>query len=282
MRVEVNGVHLYFDVEGPNLVPDGPVMKEMPTLLLLHGGPGFDHSGFKPAFSPLADSAQLIYIDHRGNGRSDRSSSEHWTFEQWADDIAEFCNVLGIENPAVLGLSFGGMVAQAYAIRHAGQPSKLILMSTAGRMRFDRSLEAFERLGGAEVRDVAARFWDNVGPETVEEYIGKCMPYYNRTPQDLDGQKRTVMNMELLYHFNGPDGEAKSFNFLPDLGKVKCPTLVLAGLEDPITPPADSEDMLSALPADLARLEVLPDCGHGTYRDAPDATFELIRDFLAE
>src|SRR5213592_2868208 len=71
MQVLVNGVRLFFDVEGAKLVPDGPVMREKPTLLLLHGGPGFDHSIYKPAYSALADIAQIVYLDHRGNGRSE-------------------------------------------------------------------------------------------------------------------------------------------------------------------------------------------------------------------
>ena len=57
MHVFVNGVRLFFDVEGAKLVPDGPAMREKPTLLLLHGGPGFDHSIYKPAYSALADIA---------------------------------------------------------------------------------------------------------------------------------------------------------------------------------------------------------------------------------
>ena len=71
MHVSVNGVRLFFDVEGAKYVPDGPAMREKPTLLLLHGGPGFDHSIYKPAYSALADIAQIIYLDHRGNGRSE-------------------------------------------------------------------------------------------------------------------------------------------------------------------------------------------------------------------
>ena len=73
MRVQVGDGRLFFDVEGAKLVPDGPKMRERPTLLLLHGGPGFDHSNFKPDLSPLAEVAQVIYLDHRSNGRSDRT-----------------------------------------------------------------------------------------------------------------------------------------------------------------------------------------------------------------
>jgi len=71
MHVLVNGVRLFFDVEGLGLVPDGPRMRQRPTVLLLHGGPGFDHTMYKPAFSALAEVAQVIYYDHRGQGRSD-------------------------------------------------------------------------------------------------------------------------------------------------------------------------------------------------------------------
>ncbi len=70
MHVSVNGVRLFFDVEGTKLVPDGPVMREKPTLLMLHGGPGSVHSIYRPAYAALADIAQIVYLDHRGNGRS--------------------------------------------------------------------------------------------------------------------------------------------------------------------------------------------------------------------
>jgi hypothetical protein len=71
MHTMVNGVRLFFGVAGEKVVAEGPRMRERPTLLLLHGGPGFDHSMFKPSFAPLAEVAQLIYLDHRGNGRSE-------------------------------------------------------------------------------------------------------------------------------------------------------------------------------------------------------------------
>jgi pimeloyl-ACP methyl ester carboxylesterase len=125
MHVLVNGVRLFFDIEGAKLVPDGPVMREKPTLLLLHGGPGFDHSIYKPAYSTLADIAQIIYLDHRGNGRSEDGPRESWNLPQWGDDVREFCDVLGIISPIVLGVSFGGMVALAYATRLLSIPPSL-------------------------------------------------------------------------------------------------------------------------------------------------------------
>ncbi len=149
MHVLVNGVRLFFDIEGAKLVPDGPVMREKPTLLLLHGGPGFDHSIYKPAYSALSDIAQIIYLDHRGNGRSEDGPPESWNLPQWGDDVRAFCDVLGIARPIFLGVSFGGMVALAYAAtRHPAHPCRLVLISTeaAGATHRDRRVALFERL----------------------------------------------------------------------------------------------------------------------------------------
>src|SRR5436305_2416287 len=109
MHVLVNGVRLFFDVEGAGLVPDGPTMREKPTLLMLHGGPGADHSIYKPDYAPLSDIAQIVYLDHRGNGRSEDGPREKWSLAQWGDDVRAFCDTLGIVDPIVLGASFGGM-----------------------------------------------------------------------------------------------------------------------------------------------------------------------------
>src|SRR5258707_7626412 len=150
MHVSVNGVRLFFDVEGAKFVPDGPVMRETPVLLMLHGGPGFDHSIYRPAYSTLADIAQIVYLDFRGNGRSEDGPREGWNLAQWGDDVRTFCDALGITDPIVLGASFGGMVALAYATRHPTHPSRLILISTeaAGGSHPERRVELFERFGG--------------------------------------------------------------------------------------------------------------------------------------
>ena len=90
MRVDVNGVRIFFEVVGTKLAIEGPRMREKPTLVLLHGGPGInDHSAYRPMFESLADVAQLILIDHRGNGRSDRGSRAQWNLAQWGDDLRE-------------------------------------------------------------------------------------------------------------------------------------------------------------------------------------------------
>jgi pimeloyl-ACP methyl ester carboxylesterase len=278
MRVKVGDIHLFFDVEGAKLRPDGARMREVATVVLLHGGPGFDHSNFKPDFSRLAEIAQVVYLDHRGNGRSDRGDPAKWNFPQWGDDVRAFCEALEIERPIVLGISFGGMVAMSYATRHPEHPGKLVLSSTAARSRQDRSLEMFERLGGVEVREVARRFFENPGPETAVEYQKKCFPLYNRTPSSLEFMQRAVMNRELMVDFF--KNESHAFNFLPDLGRIKCPTLIAAGELDPILPVADSNDIAAAMAPGVARLEVFANAGHGAHRDQPDRFFRILSEFI--
>jgi len=281
MHVRVGETRLFFDVEGCKLRVDGPRMREVPTLLLLHGGPGLDHSLFKPLLSPLTDVAQVVYLDHRSQGRSDREGPERWTLDNWADDVAAFCDTLNIEHPVVMGESFGGFVAMAYAIRHPGHPGKLILSSTSAKQRLDRALAVFERLGGRKAREAARRFWLEPGKETRDDYVRLCLPLYNRHHNlaDRDIFDRAVANTELLDHFVG--GEMRRFDLLPQLGRIRCPTLVLAGEDDPILPIEDSEDIARAIPRHLLRFDRFANAGHGVMRDDPERALAVIREFIA-
>ena len=284
MRVLVNGVRLFFDVEGASLVPDGPSMREKPTLLLLHGGPGFDHSIYKPVYSSLVDCAQVVYLDHRGNGRSDAGPKDAWTLAQWGDDVRAFCDLLGIERPIVLGTSFGGKVAMAYATRHPSHPAKLILISTeaAGGTHKDRRVALFEKLGGPEVGAMAHRrlFVGHTDVAFLETWRRIVLPLYTRIPRDPNVMPRVLNNPEVLQAFAGPGGEDHIFNMLSDLSGVRCPTLVMGGDEDPMTPIECQADIVAALPAHLVQFARFPGCGHAVVPDAPEAALAKIRQFI--
>jgi pimeloyl-ACP methyl ester carboxylesterase len=286
MHVLVNGVQLFFDVEGAKLVPNGPVMREKPTLILLHGGPGFDHSIYKPAYSTLAESAQIIYLDHRGNGRSENGPQESWTLAQWGDDVRAFCDVLGITKPIVLGASFGGMVALAYATQHPAHPSKLVLISTeaAGGKYRERRVALFEKFGGPEVGALARRrFLETEGHldlASIETWRRLAFPLYTRSPRDPDVARRAVNRIDVLRWFARPGGESTSFNMFGDLHRIQCPTLVLGGEDDPMHPIESQADIAAALPAHLVRFERFPNCGHAVVPDAPERAMTVIRDFI--
>ncbi|MCI0548233.1 MAG: alpha/beta fold hydrolase, partial [Candidatus Rokubacteria bacterium] len=273
-----NGVRLFFDVEGTQLVPDGPAMREKPTLLLLHGGPGFDHSSYKPAFSRFADVAQLVYLDHRGNGRSERGPTGAWNLAQWADDVRSFCEALGIEKPIVFGQSFGGMVAMAYAVRHPEHPSKFVFSSTSATHNLPRMLARFEEIGGAEARKAAEVYWNDPGTHTLPDYVRHAFKSYGATKWDPDALKRIRWNLEVGFHFGR--GEGRTFDLRADLARVRCPTLVLGGALDPVCPIEDQEEIAAAIPRRLVRFERFESCGHGVYRDDPERGFAVIREFL--
>ena len=284
MFVVIKGQRIFFDVVGSKLAIDGRHMREKPTLLVLHGGPGFDHTGFRPGFDELSDIAQVVFLDHRGNGRSVPSDPTTWTLARWGDDIYEFCQALGIEKPFVFGQSFGGMVAQSYATRHPGHAGAIILSSTAARMDFSASLAIFEKKGGSQAREIAERFW-NFGDDAIfDTYMRTCMPLYNTTvPVDGESARaRVTLRRDVFRHFSLPGCEIRTMDFRTSLNRIDCPVLVLAGAEDPITPPHLAQEIYAALRPGVGTLQIFEDCGHGAFRDKPAQVFEVVRDFLGK
>jgi pimeloyl-ACP methyl ester carboxylesterase len=136
MQLDVNGTRLWFDVDGATLVPEGSGLRQRPTIVLVHAGPGsYDHSYFKPCFGRLTEHAQVVYLDLRGHGRSDWGDAATWSLEACADDVRAFCDALGIARPFVLGHSLGGLVVLLYGARHPGHAAGLVVQS--GFVRFD-------------------------------------------------------------------------------------------------------------------------------------------------
>jgi pimeloyl-ACP methyl ester carboxylesterase len=276
VRVRVGDVRLFFDVVGMGLVPDGPLMREVPTLLCLHGGPGSDHSALKAFLTPLADDVQLVLYDQRGHGRSDWSVPGRWNLDTWIEDVRGIVDALGLGRPVLLGSSFGGVVALGAAIRYPDLASRLIVSSSIARFRLDRALAMFERLGGERAREVAERFLTDPGPERFDEYLAVCLPLYNPTPQDPDIWSRTVGHDEVGFHFFRD--EAFEYDWLDQLERIRCPTLLLAGALDPITTVADHEDIHARIPR--SRLEVFEGAGHGVFRDRATEALDVIREFV--
>jgi len=280
MFVRLRDADIFFDTVGSKLAVDGERMVERPTLVVMHGGPGFDHSSMRPYFDRFADTHQVVYIDHRGNGRS-TGAPESWSLAQWGDDVKEFCERLGIEEPVVYGNSFGGMVAMSYASRHPDHPAKLILSSTAARMRFDITSRLMEERGGTEARAIAERFWTRASEEDFADYLRVCMPFYNPGSSELwaAARRRAILRLDVMRHFSL--GEIRGMDARASLAGIRCPTLVLAGSYDPITPVACAEEIAAALPQGVAQLEIFESAGHGVHRDQPDEAERALRAFLA-
>ena len=279
MYVTVNGVRLFFDVVGAKLVADGPALRERPTVILLHGGPGADHAIHKPAWSALADIAQVVYLDHRGNGRSDDGPTDLWTLDQWGDDVKGLCDALGIVRPIIIGTSFGGFVAQAYATRHPDHIGGLILISTAAKFDFEAMYAAFGALGGAAAEAAARAYWSDPTVETRMRYHEVCMSLYFQTPLDPDLLSRMILKNDVALHFNGPRNGQGAMDFRDALPRVTCPVMVMAGRQDPVTPLSMNEEIVAHLPG-APEFRVFDQCGHGVVGDQPEAAFAAIRAFI--
>jgi pimeloyl-ACP methyl ester carboxylesterase len=261
VRVKAAGVWFYFEV----LSESGPPPGERPCLVAFHGGPGLDHTALRPGIDSLCEHFQVVLVDQRGHGRSDRSSPASWNLDRWADDVAEFCDALDLVKPLVLGVSFGGTVVLRYAQRHPDHPGGIVCVSASARRDRAASVRIFEHLGGPEVAQVAERHFTDPTAETAVEYGRVCMPFYFSTRAPLSSPGG-IRNVELMLHWL--QGEDRTFDLRPELPVVQCPTLVMAGDADPVTPVHLAHEIHEGLVA-RSDLVVVNDAGHGVFRDKP-------------
>jgi proline iminopeptidase len=281
VRVDVgDGVRLFFDVVGGELRATDEAMLAKPTLLLLHGGPGFDHTTLRPYFDRFAETHQVVYLDQRGHGLSDgRADRSLWTIDIWADDVVRFCTAVGIEAPVVLGNSFGGQVAVRYASRHPEHPGRLVLSSTQARRHVEATAQAFLTLGSPKAEQVYRRIFVEGGARIADwmDYLTVCTPLYNHRPTGF-GPARGRFNLNILQHWAETTA---GMDLRDEVATLRCPTLVLSGRDDPMCPPVAAEEIAGLLPDGLGSLAILDDCGHGPFRDQPERTEAVLRDFLA-
>jgi proline iminopeptidase len=161
MRAKIRDTEIFFDVEGSALVVEDDKLHSKPVAFLIHGGPGADHTGYKPAYSPLSEYLQLVYFDHRGQGRSARGDKESYTLENNVEDMEALRQHLGLDKIIVLGTSYGGMVALSYAVRYPENVSQLIIVASTATYRFiNKAKEILAERGTAEQIAVTQRLWD--------------------------------------------------------------------------------------------------------------------------
>jgi pimeloyl-ACP methyl ester carboxylesterase len=232
----------------------------------------------------------VVYFDLRGHGRSDRSSAEFWNMRTWADDLRRLCDALGLDQPVVLGSSFGGDVALTYAALFPDHPGGIILANTTGGHWNDpRVIEAFDRVGGPEAAAIIERIrayrrgGDAADTKDLQaEFTRVCYPLYSATPGWADESRRflarMIRNPDVAAHYDSH--EISSFDPWSLLGAVRCPVLVLAGGDDPVCPLPVVEELASLLPAKTTRLVTLPGARHTIFRDRPDLAFPAVRDFV--
>ena len=140
-----------------------------------------------------------------------------------------------------------------------------------------RSIAEFDRIAGPEAGEVAARYFADPTEAHFAEFLRVCVPLYTRNPISPDTIARTG-DEHGVDRSLGPDG-ARSYDVREEAARVQCPTLVLAGDDDPSTTISGVDELVTALPAGLVRYEHFAETGHGVFRDRPEA-IELVREFL--
>ena len=286
MRAAVRGTEIYFDVEGAALVPDGPAMRERPVAFVLHGGPGGDHTGFKPGMSPLAEHMQLIYIDHRGHGRSASGDPALYTLDENVEDLEALRLHLGLGPVVVIGTSYGGMVAMAYAARYPASIDKLVLIVTAADGGFRERAKAWvEEHGTPDQRRVCALLWAG-GFETSEqmvEYYAVMGPLYARSfdPEtSASTRRRGSYTPSAINNAFKPDGFLGRMDLRPELARITAPTQILAGRHDWICPPHYSEEIHRLIPG--SALHIFENSSHSIRADEPEALNAIIAEFVTQ
>ena len=279
MRIDVGDAELFFDVEGAKVVAAEDAWVDRPTVVLLHAGPGADHSLYKDIAGPrLAEIAQVVYLDQRGDGRSSRSDASHWNLDTWSDDLLAFLDALEIERPVLLGSAIGSLVALTFASRFPERPAGLVLVSAVARYVHQRSVSEFDRLGGAHAGEVAARYFGEPTEATFADYMNVCLPLYTRKPLDPDVVARMRINPEATVNWSRV--EAGKVDLREAVGRIACPVLLLAGEDDPSFTLAGAEELAASLPGEQTTFRRIPAAGHGVFRDAPwalDEAAEFIR-----
>ena len=284
MFAAVRGTRLYFDVEGAGLVPEGGTMRERPVAMLVHGGPGGDHSGFKPSMSPLSARMQLVYFDHRGQGRSAAADPATYTLDENVEDMEALRQHLGLGKIVSIGTSYGGMVAMAHAARYPDTVSHLLLIVTAAHGGFiPRAQQILQERGSGMQKRVCEMLWDG-GFRTADElrqYYDVMGPLYARRHDPAAaavGRTRATYAPEPLNRAFGPAGFLRRFDLRAEVERITAPTLILAGRHDWICPPEFSEEIHQLIPH--SDLRVFEDSSHSIRVDEPQAMLDAIVGFL--
>ena len=284
MRAKLRGTEIYFDIEGMGLVPDGGRMCERPVAFLIHGGPGGDHTGFKPGSSPLAQTMQLVYFDHRGQGRSARGDPALYNLDENVEDMEALRLHLGLGPIVSIGTSYGGMVAMAHAARHPASVSHLILVVTAAHAGFNaRARAIIAERGTPEQKAVCAQLWagelDTV--EKLRHYYEVMGPMYSRrfdAAAAKQARERGTLTPEAINRAFAPGGFLQSYDLRPELGRITAPTLILAGRHDWICAPEFSEELHRLIPG--SDLRIFEESSHSIRGDEPEALMAAIAGFV--
>jgi proline iminopeptidase len=291
-----DGVKIWYEVEGDR---DGV------PIVLVAGGPGSPHNTFHLTHRRLATLGPLVYLDNRGRGRSRPGKGERpYTLDKDVADVEAVRRALKAEQVVVFGRSYGGMVAQAYALTHPQRVRALVLSNTLDGARAWReeniaSVHAFLRNQFPERWERITRMHERGVPsseDTLGVLFGPLNELYHydlANDSAFRSRMRGVREAEIPGHSSevyramigddpdwSLDGTLAGVEPLPRLGELRVPTLVLAGRYDRICPPSASLRIARAIPG--SRLVVFERSGHRPELEEADRWFQVVSGFLRD
>jgi proline iminopeptidase len=248
-------------------------------LILLHGGPGLDHTMFRPWLDELADEFRLLYVDERGQGRSDRVDPATLTLSVWAHDVDLLTEALGLDRFALLGHSFGAIIATAHAIERGTAAGYVISGGGDSSAALDADLSASLEALGEGGAAIAKSWQDEKTVQTEAEFaalMATQMPFHFAGAVPPDFGAATLYAPEVLRH--AASMGYGDFDYPPHLERVSKPTLVIVGEHDRTTTPRAARVLHEGIRE--SKLVVIPSVGHMSYVEAPAPYIVAVRAFL--
>jgi proline iminopeptidase len=261
-----------------------------PTLVCHGGGPGFS-SRYLGNLGGLDERLELILLDPRGTGGSDRPADPRaYAIGDYADDVEALRRHLGLERINLLGHSHGGVVAMDYAAGHPDRVERLILASTLARWAPEQQ-EAMEQAIASHAHEPwyadakaaldAEQAAEFASDEELTDLALREFPFYFRRYGDeerayVETLRGDTPNADTLRFFN--EEVFATFDLRPELRKITAPTLVITGADDFITGPASAAEIEQGL-GDVSKV-IIPGCGHFIFVEAPEAFGEAVVSFL--
>jgi proline iminopeptidase len=282
--IVVNGARLWYESEGKG-----------EPLLLIAGGPGYSHSYFHPFCSELADAYRVIYFDAFGRGKSDRAKSpKEYSFDRDVEDIEALRKALNLDKLVVLGHSYGGLVAQAYAVKYPASVKKLILSDSPYNAEV---WQLGNDLINHEVRNQFPEIWEKVQQLRAQGLHSSAKEHqdaYWRFPLSLIfyyhpsnlGKQVFEFNADVYYQIAGDDadfligGDIVKLDFRVGLRNLQMPILILTGRFDKTLPPRLMLEYRRFAPE--AEFVIFEQSGHDPFVEESSKYIEIMKRFLSK
>jgi proline iminopeptidase len=280
----VNGARLWYESEGSGQ-----------PLILISGGPGISHDYFHPYFSALRDSYRIIYFDAFGRGKSDRAKDRsEYTLARDVEDVEGLRKALGLGKINLLGHSYGGVVAQSYALRFPDSVRRLMLVDTL----FSAEMwQANDDNSNHELRNQFPETWEKIQQvraqgfntcskeyQDVSDVSPAFLMFYNASTFEKLMHSDGSVNNDVYCAITGDDADflvssdMGRFDFRLDLKKLTIPTLILTGRYDRVAIPRWTVQYKRYAPQ--AQFVMFEKSGHFPFIEETDETLRILREFL--